>query len=196
MGLVVVAVGEIRMLAGGEAHEELRGFFLAEGQIEGAAGGLQIHEGNMILRGDLPDGPGILAVGIEQAAAADKEAAADGGDQDRGRAFGQGGAAIEAQILPIGCIRIRMALVILLIVMAELDQEQVAGGQAFLHGSKAVFREETAGAAAGFRMIENADLRAKKAGKGPAPAPEGRCVVGDGGVADDKYLIHTLTSPP
>ena len=102
MGFVIVAFGKVRVFAGGEADKQFRGFFLAQGKIQLPAVLLQVDQGNMLFRSQLPYRARIFPVGIEQGTAAHKETAGNGRQQDWLSAFFQGGLTIAPQVFRIG----------------------------------------------------------------------------------------------
>ena len=197
VGGIVVTVREIRVLARLQMHEQLAGFLPADGLVQVAAGHFQVQEGHVQLLGHGPHGSRIFAVGVQQAAIAHVDAAAHGREQHRQSTFFHGGAAVHAQEVLIAAVRIGVqGGVGLLVVVAELDHQHIAGLHALPDGIKTAFVHKAAGAAAAHGMVGNGYAFHQVLRQGPSPATEWGLVILHGGIADDINGGHGVCSFP
>ena len=169
---------------GGVVHEGFEGAFGAHGFEEGFAHGVEVDEGDFLLRRRLRAWRrGSRPRELVMWPASSKVRRFMAGDEDGRCAFGAGlGDVVGEEFL----VFVEGDGAGLHVVVGELDEEVVAG----LHGGhdfgEAMFADEAFGGLAGFGVVGDDDAGEEEAGKHLSPGGPGFVVlVDDGGVAGE-----------
>ena len=179
-GVVLIGEGVGRIM-----DEGFFGAFFSEGLIKFETHGVKVDDGDFLLLTNLADGLGEVGEGLLRFSVF-PAAAFHGGDEDGVGFLFAGGGEVAFEVFFVAGEGSGTFAFVLLIVVAELDEEVVAGldgGEDFFESS---FSAEAVEGAAGFGVVGDGDAGLEEGGKHLAPSgPGGFGLVGDGGVSGE-----------
>ncbi len=185
VGVVFEGVILIREGVGRIMDEGIFGAFFSEGLIEFQAHGVKVNDGDFLFLAHLADGGGEVGEGL-LGVAVFPAAAFHGRDEDGVGFLFAGGGEVAFEVFFVAGEGAGTVAFVLLVVVAELDEEVVAGldgGEDFFEPS---FSAEAVEGAAGFGVVGDGDAGLEEGGKHLAPSgPGGFGLVGDGGISGE-----------
>lgn len=189
VGVIGEALGDGRVFTGLEPEVEFFAAFLAEGGFEAVGEVFEIDEGDFFIDGELSDGCGVVAVGGAEPAMIPFPAG-DGRGEDGDGSAAAGFADEAGEVVAVAAVGrgVDGGVVGFFIVVAELDDQAIAGLEHFQGGVPTAFGDEGFCAAAIARVVVGAGGFADELAEKLAPAAfwvGGIGFVGHGGIPDE-----------